>query len=75
MILKFSSKTDSSEWTFADNITWITTNKNVLQEKDGNLTLEIRCEQGHEEIPTLFFTKEEAVYLLNDEGKTIECLN
>lgn len=75
MILKYSRTPDNSEWTFADNITWITTNKQPLQEKDGYLTLEVRCEQGHETIPTLYFTKEEAVYLLNDEGKTIECLN
>jgi hypothetical protein len=75
MILKFSSKTDNSEWTFADKITWLTTNKNPLQGKDDNFTLEIRFRQKEEELPAIRFKKEDAVYLLNDEGKTIECLN
>ena len=75
MILKFCYKTERPEWTFADNITWLTTNKSPLQECDGKLTLEIRLRQNEEELPVLYFTKDDAVYLLNDDGKTIECLN
>ena len=75
MILKFSYGDGNLFWTFADKITWITTNKNPLQDKDENISLEVRIRQKEEELPPLRFHKEDAVYLLNDEGKTIECLN
>ena len=75
MILKFSYKIENPEWTFADNITWLTINKNPVQDKDGKYTIEVRFRQGEEELPPLYFVKEDAVYLLNDDGKTIENLN
>lgn len=75
MILKFSDKIDSSEWTFADKITWLTINKNPLQSTDDYYTLEVRCRQKEEELPVMYFHKDDAVYLLNDDGKTIENLN
>ena len=77
MVLKFSYTNTSKEWTFADKIMWLTTNKQPLQEKDGKLTLQIRFRQLGEspEEMQLYFEKDDAVYLLNDDGKTIECLN
>jgi hypothetical protein len=74
MILKYSKNNESSFWSFADGITFITVDKNPLQEKDDNFTCSVTVWHGEKD-QALYFRKENAVYLLNDEGKTIECLN
>lgn len=75
MILKFARRVDGTDWTFVDKITYLSVDKNPLQEKDDHYTCSIRCFQKEDERVPLYFRKDEAVYLLNDDGKTIECLN
>lgn len=73
MILKFAR--NESGWTFIDDITYVTVDKNPLQTKDDHYTCMIRMFHNEEERIPLCFQKEDAVYLLNNEGKTIENLN
>jgi hypothetical protein len=76
MILKFSrGKEGNTNWTFIDGITFINVDKDPLQDKDDNFTCKIQCFHKEEERLPVYFVKGDAVYLLNDDGKTIECLN
>lgn len=76
MILKYSNDGTSNNWTFVGGITVVNTYTDFSQGKEDNFTLQVIL--FSKDIPdsmTLYFTKERGVYLLNEEGKTIESLN
>lgn len=75
MILKFASSPDDSTWTFVDNITKVSVNNNPSIDTREDTNRVILCFRKDEEVLPVRLGKDSLAYLLNDDGKTIECLN